>query len=404
MSQTGYWKATELSFTDYRVNAMNRSPAVKLAHYTLLVLQLAGWLPNRVEAQPANDVAVVGPTDPSRRYVRLTFENDVLQLRPTDIRDHDFTNGIRLDLMGNFWGKLFTRHVLLEFPKEPGRTYDYLYSFSVGQEMYTPDDIKVPTIIRNDRPYAGWLYMTSGLITTDPIRARKLTSSVSLGVMGPLSRSDSVQSFVHRLFDFPPPAGWRNQIANDIGLSYAVRYEARPFAQLHRSFDLIGMVEGQLGTVTNFIGAGGMLRIGQFNDYFQNATGLYDSRLSVRPVTDPSLYNRMDLTRLEQTNALPDNKHAQLPTNRRFQAYGFMRPLIRAVLDNSFLQGGWTSRYRNPYTIPSEEIERFYINVEYGGVLSYGRTQLTYTQSFRTREFRFGKVQQWGRISLLLGF
>ncbi len=370
----------------------------------LLTTLLLVWLPVTSMAQDPSSPAVVGPKDPSRRYVRLMFENDVLQLRPTDIRDHDFTNGVRIDLMGNFWGRLFTRQVLLEFPKEPGRRFDYLYSFSIGQEMYTPDNIRVPTIIRNDRPYAGWLYLASGLITTDPIGARKLTSSVSLGVMGPISRSDSVQSFIHHLFGFTHPAGWNNQIANDIGLNYAVRYEARPFKQIHRAFDLIGMVEGNLGTVTNYIGAGGMLRIGQFNDYFQNATGLYDPRLTAHSVADPTLYSRMDSVRREQLKGPSNHKHPQSPANRRFQLYGFMRPLIRAVLDNSFLQGGWTSRFRNPYTIPSEDIERFYINVEYGGVLSYGRTQLTYSQSFRTREFQQGKVQQWGRISLLFGF
>lgn len=384
---------------------MKSSLSENYARYLLLLTLLAGRLAVSVKAQAPKDTTVVELGERSRTYTRITFENDVLQLRPTDIRDHDFTNGVRLDLMGNFWGRLPTKYVLLEFPKEAdARKYDYLYSFSVGQEMYTPDNIKVSHIISNDRPYAGWLYVSSGLITTDPRGARKLTSSVSLGVIGPSSRSDSVQSFVHRVFCFPHPAGWNNQIANDIGLSYAVRYEARPFTQIHRAFDLVGMVEGHLGTVTNYLGTGLLLRIGQFNDYFQNATGLYDPRLTARPVSEPKLYNRMDSDKKEQLKTSPNNKHAQSPANRRFQAYGFMRPLIRAVLDNSFLQGGWTSRFQNPYTIPSEDIERFYINVEYGGALSYGRTQLTYTQSFRTKEFRQGKVQQWGRIGLLFGF
>lgn len=373
---------------------------------------LIGWLsvPMILQAQDdakidqvKKDTNVVGPKEQSRTYVRLMFENDVLQLRPTDIRDHDFTNGVRLDLMGNFWGR-FTRHILLEFPEQPGRSFDYLYSFSVGQEMYTPDNIKTAAIMRNDRPYAGWLYVSSGLVTTDPVGARKLTSSLSLGVMGPLSRSDSVQSFIHLIFKFPHPAGWGNQIANDIGISYAVRYEARLFPQIHRSFDLIGMVEGHLGTVTNYLGTGVMLRIGQFNDYFQNATGLYDARLTARPVTDPNLYSRIDSARRERLKNPHNRKQPESFVNRRFQAYGFMRPIVRAVLDNSFLQGGWTSRFRNVYTIPSEDIERFYVNVEYGGVLAFGRTQLTYSQLFRTREFRQGKLQQWGRLSLLVGF
>lgn len=332
------------------------------------------------------------------------FENDVLQLRPTDVRDQDFTNGVRLDLMGNFWGKLPTRHLLLEFPDEPdGRQYDYLYTFSLGQEMYTPDSITTSSILKNDRPYAGWLYLSSGLVMTDPVGKRKLTSSFGLGVMGPLSYSDSVQTFIHRIFDFPHPAGWGNQIANDIGLSYAVRYETRLF-QFHRAFDLIGMMEGHIGTVTNYLGTGLMIRIGQFNDYFLNATGLYDPRLANRLVAEPKLYNKMNPATQEKLTNARNDKRPESPVDRRFQLYGYMRPIIRVVLDNSFLQGGWTSRSRNPHTIPSENIERFYVNMEYGGVVSFGRTQLTYSQSFRTREFRQGKTQQWGRLSLLIGF
>lgn len=369
-----------------------------------LILVLLVSLSISASAQALNDTTPVGPKEKSRKYVRLMFENDVLQLRPTNITDHDFTNGVRLDLMGNFWGKLPTRHILLEFPDEPdGRKYDYLYSFSFGQEMYTPDNIKIDTILRNDRPYAGWLYGSWGLVTTDPVGKRKLTSSFGLGVMGPLSRSDSVQSFIHRKLNFPHPAGWGNQIANDIGVSYAVRYETR-LTQFHRGFDLIGMMEGHIGTVTNYLGTGLLVRIGQFNDYFQNASGLYDPQLTSRLGAEPKLYDKMNPAKQRKLANSRNSKHPQSYDNQRFQMYVFMRPIIRAVLDNSFLQGGWTSRFGNVHTIPSENIERFYINMEYGGVISFGRTQLTYSQSFRTREFRQGKTQQWGRISLLFGF
>ena len=113
----------------------NPLPAAFVLHLLLTAL-LTTWSPVMPIAQ-AQYTPVIGPRDTSRSYVRLMFENDLLQLRPTDIRDHDFTNGVQVDLMGNFWGQLFTRHVLLEFPKEHGCSFDYLYSFSFGQERPT---------------------------------------------------------------------------------------------------------------------------------------------------------------------------------------------------------------------------------------------------------------------------
>lgn len=341
------------------------------------------------------------------RFIKLDFENDLLQLRKSDERDGNFTNGVRLELMGNFWKRLPTRFLLLEFPKDDtdGKDrFDDLYSFSVGQEMYTPSNITVSTIQRQDRPYAGWLYVSSGLTTVDVVRARKLTSSVSIGVIGPASLAAETQSTIHRWVNAHPPEGWGNQVQNALGLSYAVRYEARPFPQLHRSFDLISLVEGHAGTITNYAGGGFTLRIGQFNNYFQNAVGLYHPQAYTNTNNNRRLYSRVkERQELKNKPSKAIRTRVDSSSNRKFQMYFFIRPVARIMLDNSFLQGGWRFRRDNPYTLYAEDITHFYVNVEYGGVIAIGQCQLAYTQSFRTKEFQFGYQQQWGHISLLFG-
>lgn len=344
------------------------------------------------------------------RFARLDFENDVLQLRKNDTRDGNFTNGVRLDLMGNVWKRLPTRFFLLEFPKSKTskpEDFDYLYTFSLGQEMYTPRDIKVSSIQYQDRPYAGWLYVSSGLMTVDVVRSRKITSSFSIGVMGPYSFAAETQAFVHReISKSPNPEGWGNQVRGALGLSYTVRYEARPFPQLHRAFDIFGLLEGNAGTITNYVGGGFTLRIGQFDNYFQNAVGLYDPRAKVDEEESQRLFSnvqeRHDLM-VEQGKTPSSHIVVNQSTNRRFQLYFFIRPVARIMLDNSFLQGGWRFRGDNPYTLAAEDITHFFVNVEYGGVMAIKRLQLSYTQSFRTKEFSFGDQQQWGKVSLMFG-
>lgn len=357
----------------------------------------------------------------TKNYVRLTVENDLLQLRENDARDQNFTNGIHLDLMNHRGSPI--NFLLLEFPKVDGKRFDNLYVYSLGQEMYTPRCLTATAVQTNDRPYAGWLYLSSGLITTDVEKGLKLTSSLSIGVLGPASLSDRTQKAVHDFFDYTPINGWHNQVVNAPGLSYAVRYEFRPVRHLHRSFDLITLVEGHVGTITNYLGAGVLLRMGAFNNYFQNATGLYDSKAYVDTVANERLYSRQEEAQARRINRLESvgdvekadkirkqqkDQQTEGRSNRRFQAYTFIRPVARVALDNSFLQGGWLSGRRNPYTIQAEDLTRIYATVEYGGVVAgtvCGYTfQVCYTQSFRTKEFRTGTVQQWGKISLLGGF
>ena len=357
-------------------------------------------------AQSANPQS---PRYSAPRFARLEFENDILQLRKNDARDGNFTNGVRLDLMGNFWKRLPTRFLLLEFPKPDtasSEDFDELYSFSIGQEMYTPRDIKVVAIQPQDRPYAGWLYVSFGLTTVDVVRARKLTSSLNVGMMGPASFAAQTQSTIHNWIGSPHPEGWQNQVQNALGLNYAVRFEARPFSQLHRAFDFIGLLEGNAGTVTNYVGGGFTLRIGQFNNYFQNAVGLYHPTAYIDKAENKRLYSqvqqRRDLKKTEKADYSPTVAVENL-SNRKCQLYFFMRPVARIMLDNSFLQGGWRFRGGNPYTLHTEDITHFYVNVEYGGVVSIKRFQVAYTQSFRTKEFQFSDQQQWGKISLLVG-
>ncbi len=301
-------------------------------------------------------------------YFRVDSENDIYQ-RYRDITDRYFTNGLRLTLLSNYWQRWPTRHLLPTFHQRPGRRYDLLYYFTIGQDIYTPRDILKPRFTSApayyDHPYAGYLFAAWGLTVSDAAGSRKLTTNLSLGVLGPLSLAAEGQMGLHHLIHNPQPIGWDKQLRTDPMLNYYVRYEGRPIGRFVRELDLVGGAEANAGTLTNYLGTSLMLRFGRFNDYFQNATSLYDR------------------------NA---------PHQRPLQFYTFIRPTLRAVLDNSTLQGGWLNRRGEPYALPFSQIRHGYAQLEYGGVVAYKGFQFAYSVVRRGREYDSGERHQWGRI------
>lgn len=304
-------------------------------------------------------------------FVQVDWENDAFQVRQRNITDRYYSNGMRVAHLSNFWQKWPTRHALLKLNSNEKTRNNPLYSFAIGQEIYTPRNTKIARrpLYPNDRPYAGYLYASWGLTTTDPVGARRLTSALTLGMIGPASGAADVQEWLHNALGQYVPIGWGAQMKNDPIISYSVRYEGRAIPRFSSAFDVIGDVEGTIGSLMNMAGMGGTLRVGLFNDYFQNPTGMY---------------------------------HAGGTATRKFQCYAFTRVGFRAVLDNALLQGGWLNGAKNYYALPAVELHHFYGQIDVGGVIALKNAQLTFTQHLRTPEFVRALDDQWGHISLLV--
>ena len=307
----------------------------------------------------------------SEAFLGIDSENDAFQVRQKSVSDRYYSNGLRVTHMGRFWQSWPTRHALLTLLPNNNRIYNSLYSFSIGQEIYTPKNTRIVRrpLYPNDRPYAGYLFASWGLNTTDPIGARRLTSALTLGMIGPVSVAAEVQQRLHNLLGQPMPVGWGAQMKNDPAISYYVRYEGRVIPRFSPVVDIIGDIEGTIGSLMNVAGMGGTLRLGLFNDYFQNPTGLYN---------------------------------AGGATHRKFQCYAFVRVGFRAVLDNALLQGGWLNGSKNYYALPAVELKHFYGQTDVGGVIAGKGVQLTFTQHVRTAEFVGALADQWGHLSLLV--
>lgn len=193
-----------------------------------------------------------------RASLTLTEENDVA------LSDRNYTQGAKIQFLSRDytfggWFNALAPSVGYDAP-------NWKWGLEAGHQIFTPEKITEHKLIRDDRPYAGWLY--GGLIfqqrgTNAHGTGVMGTYRLRVGVVGPDSQADHAQVSWHEVFDFDQPNGWRNQLRNEVGIQFA--YDRR-----HRyvlcgdvwSVQLLPEAGVELGNIRIDAHAGGMLRVG----------------------------------------------------------------------------------------------------------------------------------------------
>ena len=154
-----------------------------------------------------------------RGALTVTVENDV-----ATGSDNNYTNGVGVtwvsDAIDTYekgslvrrWGEFWS---FLPFVGNEGyRTY---VSWSLAQEMHTPDDINVANPPLDDQPYAGVLYLDS---TVYAKRERWVHAwQLRVGVVGPASQAENVQKWFHEVIGSDEPMGWDTQLPDELVLN-----------------------------------------------------------------------------------------------------------------------------------------------------------------------------------------
>ena len=187
--------------------------------------------------------------------LNLYFENDLFA-----DTDQQYTNGTKISWVSPDVSEyVHTNFPLLTefFDREVhflSEAYDVKnLAFSIGQNMYTPEDIEATELIETDRPYAAWLYLSAGFhAKNDRVQD---TFEVQLGMVGPAALGQEIQDIVHDFRGIPKAKGWDNQIRNEPGLNLVGERRVRLEA------DNTGM-----GWETDAIASGGFV-IGNVNTY-----------------------------------------------------------------------------------------------------------------------------------------
>jgi len=138
-----------------------------------------------------------------------------------------------------------------------------LVSISLGQKIFTPDSLSATKLIKNDRPYAGIVYLSFGFYNKGKMRMDSL--KIDAGFVGPYSLAEQSQQTVHDLFGFTMPKGWKNQIETEpiLNLAYDLRdIKASKRYEKHFGYDFISHTGFALGNAYTYVNAGVKFRLG----------------------------------------------------------------------------------------------------------------------------------------------
>lgn len=202
-------------------------------------------------------------------YFRFQLENDFF----TQSGDSFYTNGLKIETR-------FDAGLWLQKHRLHPRVANVQWSVSAGQLMYTPVNLREinPGTLRQDRPYAGWLFGGVGLnyhVQGAPFLssgASRVALELQMGPVGPKSRAAEIQKNWHELLrdlegcdpadtdcGSPEPLGWRlHYIKGTFGVNL------RPVVEAETGGDLrIAAMEAWSGSNLGVrFGGGGFCDIG----------------------------------------------------------------------------------------------------------------------------------------------
>lgn len=283
----------------------------------------------------------------SNHYFRFHYDNDFF-----GGTDYYYTQGIKLEYVNpSLQNRVIDALLLHPFSS------NVKYGFMLDVFGYTPTNIRENQILYGDRPYAACILISSFICTTDTLHHQQLTSTLSVGIIGPWALGREVQTLIHRTIGKAIPQGWQHQIKNDLVLNYQLDYEKK-ITQWKDKFLLNGISQLRLGTLNTRISAGLSAMLGKFTNPFKNELSIH-----------------------------------------RVNYYLYAQSQVTAIGYNAFLQGG-LFHHTNDYTIANKELSRIIFQNTIGAAVGFKKLVFTYARTGISREFDTGKKHQWGGISV----
>lgn len=294
----------------------------------------------------------------SPTILKLVFDNDIF-----NNTDYYYTNGVNIELVAPIAKSSPISNLLVGLPQSQIN----LYGFSLKQNIYTPTNPDIEEISTDDRPFSAFLTIGQFRESYNLQKNISVKSSINFGVLGPASMGGIVQSSIHNI----EPVGWNNQINNSVVIDYSINFEKGIISS--PNFELNLTAGGHLGTVFNNISSGFYFRTGSFIPVFRG------------------LANSMN------TNSTNSKERSPL------QYWFFVSVEANIVLYDATLQGGLFST-KNPYTIKSEDINRFVAKLSVGFAMYYNRVGVEFQNFYLSPEFKNAYDFRWGRIKFIYQF
>src|SRR5262245_53450398 len=301
----------------------------------------------------------------STGILTVIWENDWVALQ-----DRHYTNGLRVSWLAlpgaPGWLESIARGLPSYSDSAPRLEY------AIGQNMYTPSDDTRLVPDPNDRPYAGWLYGSIGLVVNGATQLDQL--HLTLGVVGPASGARPLQRVLHDATGSKQAKGWGSQLKNEPGANLLYEHIGRmPIVQEAGGpgVEFLPHAGAALGSIYTYANAGFTLRIGQ------------------------RIPDDFGLARIEPS--VPGSSYYVARSD--FGWYCFAGLDGRLVAHNIFLDG---NSFRAG---PSVDKQRWVADVQAGVALTWREARIGYTHVFRSREFQTQRSRdQFGSVMVSVGF
>jgi hypothetical protein len=345
--------------------------------FLILVLSLTPFT-NGLSAAPPPDEKITQeePVEPNRNTFGIYLENDYFAGT-----DSGYSSGLKLSwssAVQDQYPKYAFPHFLLypiirHVPFEQRLDRMRNITFSLGQNIFTPEDIETEELVEDDRPYAGISYLTMGFHTRIPSQMDSV--EVMLGLVGPSSGAEGCQKSIHQMFDDIEPMGWDNQLKNEpvIGLMYEHKKKLKaPDPDGGFGYDMILNTGGGIGNVLTYYNLGLMFRTG-WN--LPNDFGV----MPIRPISS--------------FNGAVENTSAHLSSKIGIQFFASVEG--RAVLRNIFLDG---NTFTDSHSVDKKPVVG---DIMTGVNINLGQGQLSFAYVSRSKEFDTqNKAQKFASINL----
>lgn len=338
---------------------MQRSARYKATAVGVIMASAAFLCPFSVAAQERTENSAYDKDG----IFTIGFENDIFAGK-----DSHYTNGVRFSYVSPendipVW--LDQSADALPFFSSKGAKR---WQLSLGQSMFTPANTATRAVQPNDRPYAGWLYSSVGLVADKGDRLDSV--QLTVGMVGPASGAEHTQDFIHDLISDDKAKGWDHQLHNELGvvLSYERKwrglYEFTPFGW---GLDITPSLGASLGNVYTHAALGTMVRFG------------YDLPADYGPPIIPPALGGSDF----------------FVPSTSFGWYVFAGLEGRAVARNIFLDG---NTFGNSQSVDKEP---FVGGLQLGIAFTFSETRVAYTHVFRTQEFETqGDNDSYGALTV----
>ncbi|GAB2189204.1 lipid A deacylase LpxR family protein [Sessilibacter sp. MAH1] len=281
--------------------------------------------------------------------VSISFENDLFG--PGE--DDNYTHGSQISYVSDTYMPHWAQRAAEKLSYDTNYT-DIRYVTTIGQQIYAPADISRSELIEDDRPYAGWLYFSAGLLAdSNEGKYRTLDKSeIIVGLVGPDSGAEAAQKTAHKLVGVQRPEGWDNQLHNEFTLD--IQFQRQWMIPiLDNRIDVVPQINTILGSSNRSVGTGATFRIGK------GVNADYGPPL-LRPSATGSNYF---------------NNHQD------FYWYFFTGVFGRYVEHNIFLDGNTDG---NSHSVDKNE---WIGDVQLGLVAGAGDWRVTFTNIIRSHEF-----------------